>query len=399
MILLLEQRDGVARPVLPAGRDVAGRHQALAAEITAHLTPIHAALFSTPVSRDGGIAWYAPGAAMRRFEDLDAADRDRLTTSVKAILSDIRRLAEAGTAPAVAAAWPALLSVPDLTHVFAIDGRPVLAGWGFAAPGGGPGPLYALDDGVVWRPAARVAWGVYAIALAALAALALIAGLVLAPLTGLIMPSPTACHVTPEQLALLGDQSQAAAWADTLKGQLAQLREARGEQALQCPIPRQVAVPPPPPTPPPHADLPQDRWDKHDLGMLEGCWNNYTQMPLESIETRRVIPVKTWVFCFDGHGHGRQTITLEDGQQCRNDLTASFTDDGSLLMRDGGRCQFPHIRLVRGQLTCQRETDVEAACLRRDLEGPTAGKDDEPGRFRRAARPAPNAGTSEPGAK
>jgi hypothetical protein len=398
MILALEQRDGVARPVLPAGRDIAGWHQALTAEITAHLTPAHAALLGTPVSRDGGTAWYAPGAAMRRFEDLDAADRGRLTTSVKAILSDIRRLAEAGTAPAVAAAWPALRSVPDLTHVFAIDGRPVLAGWGFVAPGGGPGPLYALDDGVAWRPAARVAWGVYTVALAALAVLALIAGLVLVPLTGLIMPSPTACHATPEQLALLRDQSQADAQADALKGQLAQLRVAHGEQALQCPIPRQVAVPPPPPTLPPHADLPQDRWDKHDLSMLEGCWNDYTQMTLQESATHRVLRVKTWLFCFDAHGHGRQTITLEDGARCQNDLAASFNADNSLRMHDASRCPFPGRPLFRGQLTCKRESDSEAACIRRDLEGPADGVE-QPGQFRRSDAKAPDPGESRPDAK
>jgi hypothetical protein len=385
MIGLLEQRDG-AVSVLPAGRDPASWHQALTAEIAAHLTPAHAALLAVPNRSETGIAWSAPGTAMRRYAELEAADRGRLTAAVAAILSDIRRLAESGAAPAVATAWPAIGTIPDLTHLFAVDGRPVLAGWGFSARAGGAGPLAAMDDRVAWRAQPRVAWPVYAATLAALAAFALFAGLLLAPLAGQLVPSSAACRVAPGQLALLAEQSREAARGDALKLQLAQLQEDHGDRALQCPIPRRIdppPAPPPPPRPAPRADLPQDRWDNHDLSMLQGCWNNYTHMMLQELLTHRPMSVKTWVFCFDSHGHGHQTITLDDGRRCENGLSASFNRDNSLRMMDAGECPFPRAPLVRGQLTCKRESNAEASCMRRDLEGPSSGRD-QPGRFRRA---------------
>ena len=377
MIRLLEQRDGAAPSVLPPGRDPASWHQALTAEIAAHLTPAHAALLAAPSRDETGIAWSAPGTAMRRYAELEAVDRDRLRAAVAAILSDIRRLAQSGAAPAVAAAWPAIRTIPDLTHLFAVDGRPVLAGWGFSARAGGAGPLAALDDGIAWRARPRVAWPVYAATLAALAAFALFAGLLLASLAGLIMPSSAVCRAAPGQLALLAEQSREAARGDTLKLELAQLQEDHGTRALQCPIPRQTIAPPappqpapPPPRPAPRADLPQDRWNQHDLGMLKGCWNNYTHMMLQETLTGQPMPVKTWLFCFDGQGHGRQTITLEDGRRCENELSATFNQDNSLRMVDAGKCPFPRAPLFRGQLTCKRESDAQATCMRRDLEGP-----------------------------
>jgi hypothetical protein len=123
--------------------------------------------------------------------------------------------------------------------------------------------------------------------------------------------------------------------------------------------------------------------------MLEGCWNDYTQMRFQEESTGRINPVKTWVFCFDGHGHGHQTITLQDGRRCENDTSASFNRDNTLRMLDAARCPFPRAPLFRGQLTCKRESDAEAACVRRDLEGPGAGVE-QSGRFRRAQQRPPN---------
>jgi hypothetical protein len=401
MIRLLAQRDGSVRAVLPPGRDAAGWHQALAAEVAQHLTPAHAAILAAPVRGDGTTVWYAPGTAMRRFADLDAEDRGKLTAAAGSILSDIRRLAESGTAPAVAAAWPALRTIPDLTHLFAVDGRPVLAGWGSGAPVGGDGPLVGFDDGVPWRRPPSTPWPVYAASLLGLAALGLFAGLLLAPLLGLFLPAPNACQAAPGQLALLLEQSRQAARGDALRQDLAALSEDHGNRALQCPIPRVEVpaprpAPPPPPPPPQHrADLPQDRWDHHDLGMLQGCWNNFTHMTLYGPDPRtraiRPKPVQTWLFCFDGHGHGHQQIRLQNGETCENDLTASFGSDNSLQMVDSGHCPFPSAPLVRGRLTCRRESDSEAACVRRDLEGSSAGVEQH-GRFRKAPSSGPTGG-------
>lgn len=390
MMRLLELRDGMARPVLPADRDLASWHQALTSEIATHLTPAHAAILATPVQSGAGLAWVTPGNAFRRFGDLDAADRDKLRASATVILSDIRRLAERGTAPTVRAAWPALRTVPDLNHLFAVDGRPVLAGWGFAPLVGGPGPLAAMDDGVAWRAPPTVAWPVYAGALAALAGLALLVGLLLPLTPGLFAVGANACHVAPAQLALLREQAREAARGNDLKLALAQLNVSRGEQALNCPIPR--VQPPPPP------DLPEDRWNSHDLGMLQGCWVNTTVLHLKREPTGQVLTVKNWVFCFDGHGHGRQAITLTDGDHCQNNLDASFNHDNTLRMVDVGRCPFRGGPLRHGQMTCHRDSDTDASCDRRDLDGPARGID-QPGGFHRADAEAAAAAGLEPAAQ
>jgi hypothetical protein len=391
MIRLLELRDGTARPVLPEGRDPAGWHQALSQEIAAHLTPEHAALLATPVRGEASVAWFAPGTALRRYGELEAADRDRLTAAAGAILSDIRRLAESGAAPMVTAAWPALRTVPDLAHLFAVDGRPVLAGWGFAAPAGGAGPMAGFDDSIAWRAPPRLAWPVYGGMLAALAGLALFAGLVLVPLGVLMQPSPAICRMDPVQLALLREQSREAARSDALRAQLAQLQEQHGERALQCPIPREVvSAPPPPAPPPPRADLPEDRWNRRDLSMLEGCWNSTTPLRIENERTHHVRSVRSWQYCFDAHGRGHQSITLEDGDRCEGDMSATFESNGQLQMRDLARCRLGSGPLLLGQLRCHRISDSEAQCRREELEGQKRGQIME-GRFRRAGAPEPPA--------
>lgn len=393
MIRLLELPDGAARPALPADRDVVTWHQALADAIATHLTPAHAALLATPTRGEQSTAWYAPGTALRRFGEFDAGDRDRLTAAARVILSDIRRLAESEAAPAVTAAWPALRTIPDLNHLFAVDGRPVLAAWGFAAPVGGVGPLAALDDGVPWRRPPYYPWPVYGGALAALAGLALLVGLLLPPLGGLFLPAEGVCRIAPGQLALLLEQSREAARADVLRAALAQVEESRGEQALNCPIPHAVAPPPaPPPTPPSHADLPEDRWNQHDLGMLQGCWQNDNDLSVVELGTGRVHPQRRATLCFDGHGHGQQTITLTDGDECSNGTTASFDRSNDLVMDDRSRCRFRNgLPLIRGRWSCKRESDTEAICTNTLLEGNNRG-DVATGRFHRSDAPAPPTG-------
>ena len=407
MIRLLALRSGETRIGLPAVRTLADWHQALATEIAAHLTPEHAALFAVPVADPTVTTWFAPGSALRRFAELAPEDRNRLNAATGTILSDIRRLAEGGAAPAVAAAWPALRSVPNLTCLFAVDGRPVLAAWGFATSAVGGGPLAALDDGRAWRAPSRVPWLVYGVALAALALLALFAGLLLGPLTGSLVPVAAACRVAPGQLALLMEQSRQAARAKDLRDQLSQLVEGHGERALQCPIPHQTVAPPapveppaPPPAPTRRSALPQDQWDKHNPAFLEGCWDNFSDMRLQEMATHIPHDVKSWKFCFDAHGQGWQMITLDNGARCRNDLAATFGSDNTLRVTSKTRCPFPHYPLYRGRLTCHRESDDEAICVHRDIEGPQAGRGQgSTGRFRRAPANEQPGGTDGRGGK
>ena len=236
----------------------------------------------------------------------------------------------------------------------------------------------------------RLAWPVYGGMLAALAGLALFAGLVLVPLGVLMQPSPAICRMDPVQLALLREQSREAARTDALRAQLAQLQEQHGERALQCPIPREVVSAPPPPPPPPRADLPEDRWNRRDLSMLEGCWNSYTPLRIENERTHHVRSVRSWRYCFDAHGRGHQSITLEDGDRCEGDMSATFESNGQLQMRDLARCRLGSGPLLLGQLRCHRISDSEAQCRREELEGQKRGQIME-GRFRRAGAPEPPA--------
>jgi hypothetical protein len=286
--------------------------------------------------------------------------------------------------------------------LFAVDGRPVLAGWGCSAPTGGAGPLATFDDGISWRPPLRRPWAVYGGTLAALAALGLLAGLLLVPVGGSFLASPAVCRAAPGQLALLSEQSREQGRTDALRAQLAQLREGRGGQALQCPTPHAAAVPPPaapqvPPVapvqpPPARTDLPEDRWNKHDISMLKGCWKRYTNMKLVEVRTNRIISVKDWELCFDAGGHGTQTITLSSGARCKNGLSAHFNSDNTLQFDELRRCVFgpPNAGLSRylTKAVCVRESDIEAICDMRHTEGPIAGEESL-GQFRRADAPPP----------
>jgi hypothetical protein len=251
--------------------------------------------------------------------------------------------------------------------------------------------LVGFDDGVAWRAPPRLAWPVYGGMLAALAGLALFAGLALVPLGVSMLPSPAVCRVDPDQLALLREQSHEAARTDALKAQLAQLQEQHGERVLECPMPREV-VPAPPPSR--RADLPEDRWNRHDLSMLEGCWNSYTPLRLETERNHQVLSVRSWQYCFDTQGHGHQTITLDNGDHCEGNLSATFESGGALQMRDLARCKFGFGPLRLGQLRCRRTSDTDAQCGREDLDGPKRGLIQE-ARFRRAG--APEAQTAGPG--
>jgi hypothetical protein len=266
MIRLAATRAQDLRPLLPMPPTEA--FAALQAE-AARLSPAHAALFATPVAEEAGIAWGAPGARMARYADLDAASRAALTAEAGRILSDLRRAAEAGNA-VLARLWPAIAEVPSFDMVFAVDGRPVLAGWGHVGAAA-PGPLGLLarfDDGRAWQAPARRPWGVWAATLGALAVIALLAGLV-GPLLAwrFLTPPQQQCVAAPGDMEALARLVEAERGERDLRRELARLEEDLGRRRLACPIPRAPEPPPPPqpepqpspqpqPEPPPEQPLP-----------------------------------------------------------------------------------------------------------------------------------------------
>jgi hypothetical protein len=369
MLLLAETEIGANRSLLPDGRDAAGWHGALFAEIAHHLSAAHAAVLAVPVAEAGRVRWETQATEAIRYPDLPATDREALMRAVGSILSDIRRLAEGGAAPAVARCWPALREIPELGMLFAADGRPVLAGWG-AVPRAVAGPrrlLAPADDGRAWDPPPRTPWQLYGAAAAMIAAFAVLSFILLARFGPLVAPGAQ-CAAPPDAAA----KAEADARHGALAAELARLVQEEGQRRLQCKLP--VATAPP--------ALPHDRWERHDLSMLEGCWNRISNMTVRQEPSGIVRPVATWRICFDSAGNGTQTITLVDGSSCTGPLRATFRDELMVTLAD--RCLGPGFDrgFVRSEQDCSRVSDAEAQCVGTNLEGPDAGRKSE-SRFRR----------------
>jgi hypothetical protein len=259
MIRLAATRAQDLRPLLPLPPEQA--FAALQAE-AARLSPAHAALFAQPVAEPGGLAWGAPGARMARYADLDAAARATLANEAGRILADLRREAERQAAEgggAMPRLWPAIAEIPSFDLVFAVDGRPVLAGWGHVGAAA-PGPLGLLarfDDGVAWQPPPRRPWGVWLATLGALALIALLAGLA-GPLLAwrFLTPPEAACVAAEGDIAALGRLVEAERGERDLRIELARLEEELGRRRLACPLPRAPEPPPPPEPEPPRPEEP-----------------------------------------------------------------------------------------------------------------------------------------------
>ncbi len=382
MIRLVETAFGTLRSLLPPGRDAAAWHAALCGEIGQHLSPAHAQILARPEPTAGGITWLAGGSVRSRYADLPAEGRRALDAAIGAILSDVRRLAESGVASAVQEAWPAIFEVPDMGHVFAVDGRPVLAAWGHA--GGAGGRLARLDDGVPWRAAPRPPWGRYGAALGVLAGFALAAGLLLPLAPRWLVNEPAACAIVPGQLEALRGQMELDGRGQELRTLLATLTEEVGRAQLLCPIVvlRPLPSPAPASIPSPPAALPQNRWDQHDLGVLSGCWSLYTPVVVSNATRTQSSKVQSWRMCFNNHGTGQQTVTLEDGRGCQGPLSAGFAGEGFLRVTHPAPCISPALEMVRAGMLCQRLNDSEAACEVDNLDGAFAGSS-YASRFRR----------------
>jgi hypothetical protein len=385
MIRLLSLRHQNLRPVLPTGPSTEAWHQALAAAIGSHLSPAHAALLAQPTAEGGNIVWFAPGSALRRFSDLSEDDRHKLQAAAHTILSDIRRLAESVIVPALTEAWPAMRVVPDIGCLFAVDGRPVLAAWGFAPKANGPGPLAALDDGVPGHRRLTTPWPVYAATLATLGALALLVGLALPAAGSLLRPVEPVCHVGPGQLALLQETTRQADRAAALKEELAQLQENRGELTLQCPIPREFQSPSPRPAPP----APTRQQAQACVGRWPiGSWIHVTDTPKGLIPELGVLPadpavsLPRWSHFFTrstpcGAFHQRRSISTRpgrlpdgrsvilnsiiadgpDGSQICYEYWDAYRKDGDRWVRDAAKLEAVVLRTPAGTATDGTPTD------------------------------------------
>lgn len=242
------------RAILPPGQDHAGAHRALTALLNETLGPEVSGFFAPVTATEQGMSFFAPEGRVARFAELDATGRDRLRAEIGRIISELRRAAALAAAndTATSGQLPALVAaaieIPSFDHVFAHEGRPVLAGWGMApanAPGG-LGLLRDLDDGKPAGAPARFPMPALGAALLALFLLGALAAFAAPWIARWLAPEPGMCHAEQGDLDAMRTLLMERERERELRHRLAALEEELGRRRAECPLP----VAPPPPTPP-----------------------------------------------------------------------------------------------------------------------------------------------------
>lgn len=244
------------RAILPAGQDHAGAHRALTALLNDALGPEVSGFFAPVTATEQGMSFFSPEGRVARFAELDATGRDRLRAEIGRIISELRRAAalaaanDAATSGQLPALVAAAIEIPSFDHVFAHEGRPILAGWGMApanAPGG-LGLLRDLDDGKPADAPARFPMPALGAALLALFLLGALAAFAAPWIARWLAPEPGMCRVEQGDLDAMRTLLMERERERELRHRLAALEEELGRRRAECPLP--VAPPPPPPPPP-----------------------------------------------------------------------------------------------------------------------------------------------------
>src|SRR6185436_15399051 len=125
----------------------------LRAAITQRLSREHADLLAIPEADPSGrrIDWYAPfDGEVRRLADLGEAERAQITTAVQRLHADLAALAESMETPQRSGAERNFarllrhaLTAPGEETLYVVDGKPVMAFWGFSADAALPGSFIA----------------------------------------------------------------------------------------------------------------------------------------------------------------------------------------------------------------------------------------------------------------
>lgn len=137
-------------------------------------------------------------------------------------------------------------------------------------------------------------------------------------------------------------------------------------QVAQAPEPpSRPARPPPPPPPPPQQprDIDEERWNRRDISVLEGCWD--LEGNFETVEQGNVrTPVRSWRMCFDANGNGTQDFqAFRDGRACSGPVRGAFNAAGGMtidFVRDV-QCR-PMGTIVRRTASCTLRADGRAQC-------------------------------------
>ena len=378
------------RPVLPGGMDHASAHRALVALLTETLGAAVAGFFAPVSASPQDLSFFAPEGRVARFAELDATGRDRLRAEIGRIISEARRGAALAAArdPAGAGHLPTLLAaaieIPSFEQVFAHEGRPVLAGWGIApanAPGG-LGLLSSLDDGRPAEAPARLPMAALGAALLALALLGAMAAFAFPYVARWLAPEPAMCRVEQGDLdamhTLLRDRER----ERELRHRLAALEEALGRRRAECALPEPPPPPPPapepppppptpPPAPPPPPPLPAERWNRGDLGLLEGCWvlGAESQSRYNHNGVPEICRVPAGKICFDRNGRGTRESIMNCPSvsriTCNAPVTAAFEGSVLKITQPQVNCTPGSIVWHQDTLTCSRIGNDLARCTDR----------------------------------
>jgi hypothetical protein len=247
------------RALLPAGQDHTAAHRALTALLADTLGPEVTGFFAPVSATEQGLSFFAPEGRVARFAELDATGRDRLRAEIGRIISELRRAAAlaAGHDPVTSGHLPALVAaateIPSFDHVFAHEGRPVLAGWGMApanAPGG-LGLLRELDDGKPAEAPARMPLAALGAALFALFLLGALAAFASPWIARWLAPEAGMCRVEQGDLDAMQTLLRERERERELRHRLAALEEELGRRRADCPLRGAPPPPPPPPAPEP----------------------------------------------------------------------------------------------------------------------------------------------------
>jgi hypothetical protein len=240
MTLLLTITGGAARSLLPAGLDHAAAHAALRQLLGVHAGAECSGLFAEARLGPAGLAFHAPPGRVARFDELDATGQARLRAEIGRLFALLRSVAEEAAArdPARHSGLPALVrassEVLGPQGILAVEGRPVLAGWGFA-PTDAPQGLRLLAGlpGVAPRKGAPLPLLGLGLGLGALGLLGVIAAIGLPLLFG----AGQVCTLGPGALAGLEEMQQERDRESLLRTELGRLQAALRERRAQCPAP------------------------------------------------------------------------------------------------------------------------------------------------------------------
>jgi len=154
------------------------------------------------------------------------------------------------------------------------------------------------------------------------------------------------------------------------------LATTRCEVTLPAPQPyRADLIPPPNPDPeqiqrPPGPSDPEglDRrtFESRDISVLEGCWDLDSDYRTRNVDTGLITDYSRWHMCFDGTGHGTQTMQGTDGTTCQGPVEGRFDAEGRLMMDDGAPLQCSNGGTIfRRVITCRLDDTGRADCLSR----------------------------------